>query len=237
MAFEQRHSRQALLIPDTINTKSMLIIGGGGIGSNALHMAVSTGLQWITVVDYDIVGEENIFPGFFGQPDVGLPKTRALAKATQELYGVTLDTYEATSMLAWQQLEGELFDIALVCTDNLPSRQEALEKALEMNLCEWWIDARMGGTGASVYCFCLDDTNYPQVQDYQKTFGMTHTEEPCGMKATAALTKGFIAGMIGQCIYDIANDNQPPFEQRYNLSDRMFLSIPFGTIDKYRRVL
>lgn len=233
MDFDTLHSRQAELVNSFIREISLLVIGGGGIGSNAIHQALSMGVRQITVVDYDVVAEENVFPGCFGQKDLSMPKTRALARMAQEDFGVTLNIYEsmATDALNRLSLLRAGFGVVLVATDSLSSRQEAFDKVREDRMASWWMDGRMGGTTARVYCFGMDQAslNSEQVESYIDGFRLSPAELPCGQKATSPLTKGFIPGFVGQCLFDIANGSTPPFEQRYDLRDRIPIMIPFYT--------
>lgn len=59
--------------------RSVLILGCGGLGSNAAGMLVRSGVGHLVLVDFDVVDEHNLNRQFFFLDQVGVPKTEALA--------------------------------------------------------------------------------------------------------------------------------------------------------------
>lgn len=59
---------------------SVLIIGCGGLGSNAAEMLVRSGVGRLVLVDYDVVDETNLNRQFYFRDQIGRPKTEALAE-------------------------------------------------------------------------------------------------------------------------------------------------------------
>ena len=55
------------------------IVGCGGLGSNAAVMLVRSGLGCITLIDFDVVEEENLNRQYFFREHIGMRKTEALA--------------------------------------------------------------------------------------------------------------------------------------------------------------
>ena len=74
--------------------ESVCVIGVGGIGSNAVHMLASMGITDFEVVDPDLVGEENIFPGFFRMADDGARKVDVMWHYATDMGGITPITVE-----------------------------------------------------------------------------------------------------------------------------------------------
>jgi len=209
-----RLSRQAELVADPEGL-TMLIIGVGGIGSNAAHVAMSVGFEELTIMDPDVVMEENLYPGFFSHGDQGRPKVEALYDRLYDVFGNTIDVEPIVGSFPDHD-EFPTFDIVLICTDTLESRREAWRHGRE--LCRGvWIDARMGGTLSTVYAIDREDQDAMRDYDMELREGR-EGELPCGQKATAPLTKGFINGMIGKVLIDIANGDKPLHMQRYDLA-------------------
>jgi molybdopterin/thiamine biosynthesis adenylyltransferase len=213
-----RLSRQADLIPP-LGDISVAIIGVGGIGSNAAHLLVSMGFTNVHLFDFDTVEEENLYPGFFSQNYVGTDKARSVYGDIMDRYGRGLsycnDHFEDSDALQ--------YDIILICTDTLGSRRTIWRRHAQEQCNHVYIDARMGGTLATVYAVEMADDN--AIGEYYDVLADGREGElPCGEKATAPLTKGFIMGMIGQVIFDIANNKTPPFMQRYDLTHHLYLA-------------
>lgn len=68
--------------------RSVLIIGCGGLGSNAAEMLVRSGVGRLVLVDFDVVAESNLNRQFYFADQVGRPKTEALA---ENLWRITPD--------------------------------------------------------------------------------------------------------------------------------------------------
>ena len=201
-----RMSRQALLVGKGVEDLRVFVVGVGGIGSNATHLLVSMGVHNITVLDPDMVEEENLFPAWFHPEHVGNLKIDAV-QSQANWYGVEIDTINC--MIDDLELGDEQeFDIVIVGTDDIESRAQAWKKLNDHT--SWWIDARMGGMGADMFCFHTGDPD--AVRSYT-----TEQLEPfastllCGEKATAYNTKGAIMMMLGWNIRDITMDGFYPF--------------------------
>lgn len=190
------------------NDWRVLIVGCGGIGSNAYHLLVSMGVTDFTLVDHDEVNDENVFPGFLPGP-TGVKKAQALAD-----WGRTHDVV-STAIMEWVEdaYIDDDFDLILVGTDNLESRRFCFSKLRHMS--PWLIDGRMGGTSAAVLTIPTSDDDIGGL--YWEYLQGNNTPLECGMKATAMLTKGFIVGMIGQSVYDILHKREPFYYQSVDL--------------------
>jgi hypothetical protein len=220
MITQLRLSRQADMIPP-LDGVSAAIIGMGGIGSNAAHLMASMGFSNVHLFDNDEIGEENLYPGFFSQMDIGEPKSVGVSNDIWYRYGVRFTSYDD---LFQNVVEPDWeWDVVLICTDSLISRQEIWETNAKYICGHVYIDARMGGTLATVYAVEMADPN--ALVEYNAELGDGRFSElPCGEKATAPLTKGFISGMIGQVLFDVANNRTPPFMQRYDLTHHLYLA-------------
>jgi hypothetical protein len=196
-------SRQSRILPsEDLRQFRLLIIGSGGIGSNLFHVAISTGITSIVLVDPDVVGGENIAPGWFLQDQVGVPKVDALT-AQAEMLGVNgrgIRTF-AMDLAGFADLVSQRpippFDMVVVATDNLATRTDAA--ILLWELCQGvWFDARMGGTAAETYIVPAGGDEPPEW--YRQTLGHSVADLPCGEKATAPVTKGIIPARFGRVV-------------------------------------
>jgi molybdopterin/thiamine biosynthesis adenylyltransferase len=217
---ELMRSRQSDLIPN--RRYKVAIIGCGGIGSNAAHIIASMGVcSHMTLIDYDIVGLENVWPGFLGGSRfLGTAKAQAVAELVAEIDpDMVVETIQ--SPLEQARLT-DYQDIIVVSTDSMATRLSAWERF--RNRTRWWIDGRMGGYAAQLYT--LDVMGSEHVTEYADGLRTPPTNTlACGQKATAPLTKGFLTLAIGQSVSHIANDKQPPWLQRYDLNNAFWLKL------------
>lgn len=69
-----------------INQSKILLLGLGGGGSNILTLLAGLGPQKITIIDYDVVEEENLGRQFlYREDDIGKNKTEVAKKAIQAI--------------------------------------------------------------------------------------------------------------------------------------------------------
>jgi len=213
-----RLSRGAALVKPP-KGESVLIVGAGGIGSNAVHVLASMGLTDFTVVDFDYVGEENIFPGFFVMGDVGEAKVTALANYADNMGDIIFTAYNCR-FVEFKKKNRRHFTFAIISTDSTESRREIWHSVKDM--AEVVIDGRMGGVLCSVFTI----TDEVSASVYEDALEGGNAELPCGQKATAPLTKGMIPFMIGNAIGRYLNGLPPIFLQRYDMGLGMLLKIP-----------
>jgi hypothetical protein len=218
-----RLSRQAQMVNRRVSELRVCIVGCGGIGSNAAHLFASMGVMTLTLFDPDEVAEENIHPGWFTQDDADdhVLKVDAILDGLEMTYGITPTVHPyAVGEIPEQSYEVGDFDIVLVGTDSLHSRQEAWDVLHTKT--RWWMDGRMGGPGCDLYVLRVDDTE--KAVEYERTLRSPEGMLPCGMKATAFITKGYLMGMIGDALRDIVNRAPVvPYRFRYDADDKMFL--------------
>ena len=199
--------------------ESVCVIGVGGIGSNAVHMLASMGITDFEVVDPDLVGEENIFPGFFRMADDGARKVDVMWHYATDMGGITVNPFFG-EFIDWDQ--PRRFTFGIISTDNTETRREIYPHLREK--CQVVLDGRMGGKLCSVFTVCSDDDVAGEV--YESYLEGENAELPCGQKATAPLTKGMIPFMIGMAVGRHLNGEEPVFLQRYDMATGMLLNIP-----------
>lgn len=189
-------SRQANIIKKNPAKTSMLIIGAGGIGSNAAYMAACMGLSRITVYDPDTIEKENISPQLYHDQDTGAFKATTLAMRINDMIGEVVVIGKNEQYLS----QPERASVVLIGVDSLIKRKRIwLENSIDWDV---WLDGRMGGTMFSLYTVTHDRE---KAIKYVESLTTEEMELECGMKATAFITKGIGAGIIGQALYKIIN--------------------------------
>lgn len=213
-------SRQSLLIPtENIASVTVAILGVGGIGSNVAMTLASLGVSNFMLVDKDVVGGENIFPGHFPVSHIDMPKVYSIKDQLVSTFGIPDDRI-VTHFGDIEDAEVK-HDIVVIGTDTLPSRRRAYSR--NNGRCHYWIDGRMGATLCSVYV--VPRHNQQRRDAYEESMRGRGSTLPCGQKATSPITKGMIPAMIGQAIYDIVNDKEPPYWQLYDLRTNALIAV------------
>ena len=210
-------------------SRRVIVVGVGSIGSNVVHMLVSMGFTALTIIDFDVVMEENLYPAFFpgGVDILGLDKTQEIREWAQCM-GVELCVFDGRI----EDFEpDDHYDICIMAVDSLMARRVALNKLWDC--CDWVIDGRMGGPLCTV--ITMPTTRRLLGRDIRRKYERVYIDVPsgdlpCGEKATAPLTKGWIPGMVGQSVADIINGDAPPYIQRYDLSTGIFIRVEMQTI-------
>lgn len=212
-------SRQSEIIPDHIADLRVTVVGVGGIGSNVVWTLAGMGVRYFELFDPDVVNTENIYPGNFSNAHIGTPKVSSVKdKICSELMVARGDV--ADHPHAFGEYGGlyDRSDIFIVATDNMESRRETWAMAEDLDLYNLWIDARMGGTSATVYSLLAQDDEIKS--RYNKRVQIDNIPLPCGQKATALLTKGMIPAMVAQSVYDYVIGRDPIYGQVYDLQSR-----------------
>jgi len=220
---EGRLSRQTDMIDKSITRVKLLSIACGGINSNALHVLASMGVTDIQVIEPDVVTTANIYPGFFPAEHKSQPKAAAVLHGIHTMLGancgVSIKHFDA-KLEDVRMSELDPYNVVLIGTDSLDTRRKAFTKFYLPNV--FWMDARMGGTGADLFCL-HDNTTDEALDHYRESLQGDGDPLPCGMKATAAMTKGFIPGMIGDAMRDFVNGHRIAYHYRYDMRDKGFV--------------
>lgn len=206
-----------------------LIIGCGSIGSNAAHLLASMGVEQMTLVDGDEVGDENIGPAYFSAMSTGQGKVHVLYDMLETDVNPSIHCYPVEEHLNESiELPDSPYNLIVVGTDNMESRRLAWDRRNEFinpNDGAIWVEGRMGGPQLSMYSFWTHDEW--ATGEYRRLLfdGAPPPPLPCGMKATAALTKGYVPGFIGQILFNVVNDRLPPYMQMKDLGDGIHISV------------
>lgn len=221
-------SRQSMLVPQEIGNTRALIIGTGGIGSNVIHVLASMGVKEFYTVEFDSVSPANVHPGFFMGEDAyarhGVPKSASVTEAVNRIIGDTDISVINIAERVEDLHAGGLppVNIIIIGTDSLPSRRIAFRRLFQHGKGMTWIDGRMGGAGCDVYVY-HDELDQDSKEHYYASLEGEGDPLPCGMKATSAMTKGYIPGIIGDIVRDWVSGLLLPYHVRYSMDDKGFL--------------
>lgn len=105
-----------------ISKNSAVIVGCGGLGTNAAVHLAGAGIGRLLLVDYDTVEERNLNRQFFyTKDDVGSPKSRLLA---ERLRAYAPETDIDCFVGAFDAVAPTGYDIIVIAVDNIGTRRE-----------------------------------------------------------------------------------------------------------------
>lgn len=191
MAINKYLTRQSDLIPESVLSTPITVIGAGAIGSTTALTLAKMGFHNLTVFDDDTIEHVNINNQFYRLSDIGSMKVDALASLIKDFTGVAIKTMPVRA-------SGMLTDsIVISAVDSMKSRKEILDLFYGSVL----IDPRMAIEYACIrtYFPALGDA----LEDYSKTI---HTDEEavaerCTAKATM-YTAQLLSGQVAKIVLD-----------------------------------
>ena len=187
------------IIPESIRSHRIIVIGAGAIGGWAITNLAKTGFTNLTVYDDDVVSPENIGVQPYGIADLALKKVEAMwSKCTQ--VGVSLrvndvkfarDTMGSTS-------QPEIF---LCCVDSMEARK-AIWTILKDRKDAILIDLRMGAESALGYVMRCNKQK--DILAYEKTLysDAQAVQERCTAKATV-YTACYMGALATQLVKEV----------------------------------
>lgn len=165
--------------------ESVLLIGLGGIGSNAAYYLTKTILAKYYLEDGDMVDEHNVGTQFFAKNQVGQYKVEAMQNVLQR--------YSTSSIFPLKTMhDTNYLPIMITGLDNMKSRKHAFEVWKSKNDRELFIDGRLRANLYEIYIVTPG-----RESEYEKTlFDDSEVDDgPCTFKQTA-----YFAGLIGSRI-------------------------------------
>lgn len=118
----------------SLQTKKIVIIGAGGLGSSLAFALGSSGIGEIHIVDFDEVSLHNIHRQIaFRVGDEGENKAVLNAKLTQQRCPYTNAIAHKCDFLEWSKKDIAV-DLIIDATDNLPTRSDINKYAKSKNL-------------------------------------------------------------------------------------------------------
>lgn len=151
----------------------IVVVGTGGIGSNALYCLTKTIPATYYIVDDDIVVEHNVGTQFFMPKQIGLPKVEAVKNNC-------IPTAKITEFK--KKFSSEYLPIMITALDNMEARKQVYNRWKEESSRELLIDGRLRAGLYEVYAVTPEN----QIE-YEKTlFDDSQVDEgPCTFKQTA----------------------------------------------------
>lgn len=176
--------RQYDLIPQSILSNKIQIIGAGAIGGWVAILLAKMGMENIEIWDFDTVSLENMNSQPYSHSEIGQDKVDALQKRILDFTNTSISNIP----FAW---EGQPFNAKIVfaCADSMAVRRQIFEVAQKSNV-DLVIDTRMGAEIGNIYAY--DPKAYGS---YDKTLFSDDEADPspCTAKATV-YTSNIISG-------------------------------------------
>ena len=191
--------RQADLIPASVLSTPVTVIGAGAIGSFTVLSLAKMGLSDITVWDYDEVSEVNMNCQFFPMACIGQAKVLALKAMVTMFTGTEIKI--VNDKYTNQRFDG----IVISAVDSMAVRKQIWKAHRQSGKVQAVIDPRMGAEFFSMYVMrprvTLDMEAYLKVL-YKDSEA---EQERCTAKATM-YTVGIASGMVCKAVKDIITD-------------------------------
>ena len=154
----QRHSLVDWFDQKKLSTSSVVVVGAGAIGNEALKNLCLLGIGRIHIIDFDRIEEHNLTRTVLFRPDdVGKFKAEAAALACQQIdpnVNVTSSNSDFWQSLSFAELK--TFDAVFCCVDNLEARIRLNQMCLiaRVDLFNAGIDSR--NVSVEMYSFRTD---------------------------------------------------------------------------------
>ncbi|MCK4415991.1 MAG: HesA/MoeB/ThiF family protein [Thermoplasmatales archaeon] len=120
----------------TLSEKHVVVIGGGGLGSNSADILVRTGIGSIDIIDDDLLDLTNLHrTSLFNEEDIGKPKCQILEEKLQQINS-EVAVRGIKKRITKENIESAVkhADIILDGTDNMGTRFLINEVAVKSNI-------------------------------------------------------------------------------------------------------
>ena len=140
--------QQDILDPKKLASKCITVVGAGAIGSFTVLSLAKLGVPAMRVYDEDGVSDHNLPNQFFRVEDAEkeLFKVDALKDIVKQFGDMEIEANR--NFYTGQLLE----EMVIVATDSMSSRRMVWEEFKKQPQCHHYIEARMGGEIARMYC-------------------------------------------------------------------------------------
>jgi len=177
--------------PHAFGAKRVDVVGCGATGSRIALLLAKLGVENIHCWDFDTVEEHNVANQIFGNGDVGLLKTGALARILKTQCGVDVTAHA-------EKVTGstELGEIVFLLTDMMSSRREIWDGALKLKLrTKLLVETRMGADNGRVYA--LNPNKPGHIRAWEETLYTDSEAEvsACGASISVGPTAEIISGL------------------------------------------
>jgi hypothetical protein len=215
----QHISRQLDLVPISILTTPVTIIGAGAVGSWVALTLAKMGFTNMQVFDDDTVDIVNMSSQFYGLDDITKPKVAALHDLVVGLTGTQIKAIPEK----WTGMK--LNGIVIMAVDSMATRKEIYEKHKLHMGCEWLIDARMGAETMLIYT--VNPNSLEDQKHYEGTLysDKEAVQEPCTAKSTTYCAL-VLSGLIAKTVRDVLVRAPYLRNATFSLKGNDFLAFP-----------
>lgn len=207
-----RHS--GLVNVDNLSKMRVTLIGAGAIGSMTCLFLSKMGIQHWQVFDEDGISETNIANQMYPIKSIGQFKIDILTDIVNDFSGVII---LGTTRFYTKERLG---NIVIVATDSMRSRKLVWKQFLKQKQCTHLIEARMGGLHGEVYCITKKDKKFYEERLYDDK---DVPEVKCTEKSIIYNVAGIVS-MIGAAIASIANNEDFPKEQIFDMKNMYYMT-------------
>ena len=177
--------RQSDLIPESVLTKKINIIGAGAIGSFTTLALAKMGFTNIVVFDYDTVSVENMSCQFYRFADIGKSKVEALYDLVKDFTNVEIIAINER----WN--ETPLDGVIICAADSMDTRDRISVVHKSKAKSDIVIDSRMMAELALLYTYI--PTSSTDQDNYRNTL---HTDEDSVQEKCTAKSTMYTACML-----------------------------------------
>jgi hypothetical protein len=190
-----RHSGIFTIAP----TASATIIGCGGLGGTTALTLAKMGYKYLTLVDPDVVADENTGTQLFRPSDIGMPKIMALQETLVDFADDIYISGVQGRIDAKSYIPG---GIIISCVDSITARKE-IWQSVKTSAAEWYLEMRMAAEELQIHTVNMFHDWYWYEQYIAGQNEDDVVELPCTMKATyfTAMVAGGLAGSIVRKIH------------------------------------
>jgi molybdopterin/thiamine biosynthesis adenylyltransferase len=201
---------------------TIIVYGAGSIGSHLVMGLAKTGFKNITVIDYDVIEEDNLpaqsYPYSLVTANKGLLKIDALKTFIKDFTGTTINTLNE-KITSNSTINLSMNTIHVCCFDNIEGRKTLFNHFKDFPI--HYLDGRIGGFNIEKYY--VNMLNDKEVEDYEQTLEGEFVELECGNKALWSVNSLLASKLIADII-KLTKNLKPVKELKGNLMSDLTIS-------------
>lgn len=214
-------SRQSGLVDSERMDMHVTIVGAGGIGSWVAQALARLGFLHFTVIDPDVVGEENIASQAYDFKQIGENKSVALCN---RLVDIVSSADGAAIPKRFQEVDSADFGGIVICAlDSLSQRKELWEKVELCGGVDFFVDARMGGETMRIFPVVMLDENAVSAYDRKLHNNVPVEDIPCSERAIVYNTQ-VVGGLVASLVKKFIMDEELPEEVVFDVKNYVSVS-------------
>jgi molybdopterin/thiamine biosynthesis adenylyltransferase len=191
------HRQLSIFNPETVQDKTITVIGTGAIGSAFLEAATRVGFKNFIVYDDDVVNEHNLPNQLFFNDDIGKMKVDAIADRLRRINPQVQIERHPSLFMAHTPINSS---IVVSAPDNMRTRQEIFQNVNTAPQVEFFLDARMGGTLFTIYPVPTNNTQQKTYYEQSLYTDAQAKEMSCTAKAIIYNVFGVASEMVCQLV-------------------------------------